>query len=68
MEFRLDGTLHDQTQVSGDLEMTVELSRGAEGNPETPDELNRRAECVSFHHVGGDRYGSPADLVGEPEM
>ena len=67
-ELRLDGAMHYEAQVSGDLELAVKLGRGAQGDPETSDALNRRAEGVSFQDVGRNRYGRAADLVGEPEM
>jgi len=46
----------------------VKLRRRAERNAETADELESRAERVSFNHVRGYRYGRSSDLIGESEV
>jgi len=48
--------------------LTVKLRRRAERNAETADELESRAERVSFNHVRGYRYGRSTDLIGETEV
>src|SRR3989442_2542364 len=64
-ELGLAATVAQKIQVPGDFELAVKLRRGAKGNAETTNELKRRAESVSFNHIGGYRYPRSAGLVGE---
>jgi len=67
-ELGLAATVAQKIQVPGDFELAVKLRRGAKGNAETTNELKRRAEGVSFNHIGGYRYRCSTDLVGEAEV
>src|SRR5437879_9400111 len=62
-ELGLAATVAQKIQVPGDFKLAVKLRRGAKGNAETTNELKRRAESVSFNHIGGYRFRCPADLV-----
>src|SRR2546422_1328070 len=66
-ELGLAAAVAQKIQVPGDFKLAVKLRRGAKGNAETTNELKRRAESVSFNHIGGDRYRCSTDLVGEGE-
>src|SRR6266853_3048408 len=58
----------EKMQVPGDFKLAVKLRRGPKGNAETTNELKRRAEGVSFNHIGGYRYRCSTDLVGEAKV
>ena len=68
LELGLTAAIAQKIQVPGDFKLAVKLRRGAEGNAETTDELKRRAEGISFNHIGGYRYRRSTDLVGEAEV
>ena len=67
-ELGLAATVAQKIQVPGDFKLAVKLRRGAKGNAKTTNELKRRAEGVSFNHIGGYRYRCATDLVGEAEV
>jgi hypothetical protein len=63
LQLGLGPAVGNQAQVSSDLEMAVKLSRRAQRNSETANELNCGPECVSFDHVGGHRHRRTTDLI-----
>src|SRR3989442_14443197 len=67
-ELGLAATVAQKIQVPGDFKLAVKLRRGAKGNAETTNELKRRAESVSFNHIGGDRYRISAGTGGGAEV
>ena len=67
-ELGLAATVAQELQIPGDFKMAMKLRRGAKGNAETPDELQRRAERISFDHVRGHRYRRSTNLIREAEM
>src|SRR3989442_15976313 len=60
-ELGLAAAVAQKIQVPGDFKLAVKLRRGAKGNAETTNELKRRAESVSFNHIGGGRDRRPTD-------
>src|SRR6266550_646550 len=62
------GLLLGEVKAPDEVEMSSQLSRGPERDPQAANELLRGAQSVSLRHVHGDRDRGASDLIHESEM